>query len=223
MQRLLLVISISFISVFSYSQSHTPRMFNLSFGFDGGIHGVQHTEKFDDGILSTENISDTTGARTNMLRFDGHFNITKSLSIGVQYRNGQYLEDIENIQADGNKITVVGLSARFYAVNKEKFALYLGGSLGRSNLTINRQFIFIVPISWAFKYSGSHYGLELGFNWYFSNNFGLNFGLGYAGQKYKMTDFSINGKAEDLTNYENELLTKGATINIGATFKLGGK
>ena len=223
MQRLLLVISISFISVFSYSQSHTPRMFNLSFGYDGGVHGVRYDSKFDDGITSYENESDTTGAGTSMFRFDGHFNILKSLSIGFQYRGGQYIEDENNTQAAGNKINVVGLSARFYAINKEKFAMYIGGSLGISNLTINRQLTFIVAIPYVYEFSGSHYGLELGFNWYFSNNFGMNFGLGYAGHKYKMTDFSINGTAGDLTNFENILLTKGATLNLGATFKLGGK
>ena len=225
MQKLLFVLSISFISIFSYSQSHTPGTLNFSLSYDVGAHLVLYDSKFDNGTLSFESEQDSSGAATSLFRFDAHFNILERLSVGLNYRTGQYIEDPDNTQAIGNKINVVGLNVRYYLVNKNKFAMYLGGAFGSSKLVMNRQTdpIFNTVILFDYKFSGSHYGLETGFNFYFSNNFGMNVGLGYASQKFKMKEHTFNGVDQDLTNYENILSSKGATFNIGLTFKLGGK
>lgn len=222
MIKFFLFLLLSTVSQFSFSQSHTPGTFNFSLGYDAGGHGVLYDSNFDNGLVNIDQPQDSSFATSSMFRFDGHFNLFKFLSLGLQYRGGKYIEDPDNTQAVGNNLRIYAISARFYAINKDRFALYLGSSFGGANLIMNRQITFIVNVPYSYKFNGTHFGLEAGFNWFISKNVGLNFGVGYAAQKFNMKEYVFNNEKQDLSNYTNILKSKGITGNIALTFKLGG-
>lgn len=222
MRNLLFLSMLTFCSA-SFGQSHEFGTLNFSLGYDAGAHGVLYNSKFDNGTVSFEQDEDTSAAVTSMFRFDGHFNVLKFLSVGLHYRGGKYIEDPDNTAAKGNNVSMLGLGVRLYPVNKDKFVWYVGGTFGLSRLTMNREIVFVTTIPYQYKFKSPHIGFESGFNWYFAGGFGMNFGLGYSTQKFKMTDYSVDGDAQDLTNYENILSSKGVQVNIGLTYHFGGK
>lgn len=223
MRTLIIAITFTLLNSISFSQSHTFGTFNFSAGYDAGFHGVLYNSTYNNGTFEIKQDEDTSAAVTSMFRFDGHINLLKFLSVGLNYRRGKYIEDEENTAAQGNKVSMIALAARLYPVNKDNFVWYLGGSFGLSNLTLNREFdIFTSTIPYQYKFRSPQVGFETGLNWYFAGGFGLNFGLGYTSQNLVMKEFSIDGENQDLSNYENILSSKGVHANIGLTFHLGG-
>jgi hypothetical protein len=205
------------------AQSHTFGTFSFNFDYDIGGHAVEFEQTYDDGTNSITANKDTSGAVTSLFRFDGHFNVLRFLSVGLHMRNGSYIEDPENTQNKGNKVSVVGLGLRGYLVNKDKVAWYAETTFGGSNLTMNKELTFIITIPYQYKFRGSHFGVGTGLNWYFANNLGMNFEFGYTTQKYTMTDYTLNGEKQDLTNWDNRLTSAGVHFNLGFVFHVGGK
>lgn len=218
--RLLLLSVILVSSSILFAQSHNKGAFSFNLGFDGGVHGTSYTSKYQGNLVDGP---DTSAAGTNLIRFNAHYNIFKWMSVGLDFRNGKYIEDPENATANGNKVSMYGIGLRFYPVNREKFAWYLGSTFGGSRLEINRIYTIIVAFPARYKLTSGHFGLETGFNWYFAKNFGMNFGLGYSSQNYLLNEFYFNGEKQDITDYENRILTKGIHFNLGLAFHFGGR
>lgn len=218
MKKLIMILT-TFIATNAFTQSHSKGTLSLQAGFDLGIHGTIYESQYSGTTVS----EDTSGAGTKMFRMDVNYNIFKFLSVGLNFRGGSYIEDPDNYEANGNKVNIFGLSLRLYPVNKDKFAMYIGPTFGTSNLEINRIYTFITTFNYQYKFKSPHFGVDMGFNWYFAPKVGMNFNLGYSGQKFKMEEYSINGSAQDLTNWNNVLTTKGVHLGIGVAFHfLGG-
>lgn len=217
------IFSLSFIiaSQLSFSQSHTKGSFVFALGYEASGVNTLYDSKFDDGTVNYEDPQKSSAAFINQFRFDGHYNLTNSFSIGINYRRGKYIEDPDNTQAAGNTVSLYAISARYYILNKDRLALYFGASFGGNQLVMNRLTKIIVSIPYTYKFGGTHFTLETGVNWYISKNVGVNIGLGYIYHKYKMKEYTFNLEEQDLSNFENILLVSGMTGNIGLTFKLG--
>jgi len=219
MKKILYTISILALTLQGFSQAQDKGAISIDLGADLGAHFNQYDSKYNGATIGD---TDSSGAATTMFRFDAHYNIVKLVSVGLHYRGGKYLEDENDLEIVNNKVNMIGLGVRLYPVNKDKFVWYLGATLGSSKLEINRQIVILVTIPYQAKYKSSHVGFETGFSWYFAKNFGLNMGLGYSGQKFLMTDYSINNDPLDLTNWENILTTAGVHLNMGLAVKFGG-
>lgn len=218
MRHILLASFILTFAFASFSQSHSFGTISLSATYDGGAQFATFNQKYNGNQVGQE---DTTGAITSLFRFDGHFNILRFLSVGFNYRGGKYIEDPENTQARGNKLGVYALGVRFYPVNKDKIVWYAGPTLGVTKLEMNKVTeVFDIP--YQYKFSAVHFGFETGINWYFAGRFGMNFGLGYSSQNLLMTNFTFDGTEQNLSGWENILASKGAHVNIGVTYHLGG-
>jgi hypothetical protein len=214
MKKLLCSIVVIISSSLVFGQAQDKGEFSFNVNYDGGLHYVEWESVYN----GTTTDRDTSGAGTRMLRINAQYNIFKFLSAGLDLRTGSYRENPqENITANGNKVNMWAVSLRLYPVNRDKFVWYFGTTIGGSRLEINRIYtLFSIPAQYKFK--SPHFGLETGFNWYFAKNFGMNFGLGYSSQNYAMTEYYLNGDKQDLTNWKNNLLTKGIHTNIGLAF-----
>jgi hypothetical protein len=214
--KTLLLITLSGFSFLCHAQGLDKGAFSLNLAFDGGVHGTRYTSKYNGNSVGNP---DTSAAATSLFRLNAHYSIFKWMSAGIDYRGGKYIEDPENAQAAGNKISMMAFALRFYPVNKDKFTWFVGTTIGTSRLEINRVYTFLVAIPARFKLNSPHLGLETGFNWYFSKNVGMNFGLGYSSHNFLLKEYYLNGNKQDISNYENRLETKGVHVNIGLSLR----
>ena len=219
MHKSIYLIIVCFPLIGVFGQSHERGTFSFTLGYDAGVHGVAYNSEYNGNKLD----QDTSAAGTRMGHLTASYNLFKFMSIGLDLRSGGYVEDPENATANGNRVSMTGINLRFYPVNREKFAWYIGPSFGISRLEINRIYTFIISIPAKYRYSAGHFGLETGFNWYFAKNFGMNFALGYSGQNYRMYYYSLNNEEQDLTNFDNTLQTIGIHMNLGLAFRFGGR
>lgn len=211
------LVTLSCIQVFSQAQNKGAFSFNLD--YDAGVHGTLYTQEFKGNKV---NQTDTSAAGTQLFRINAQYNILKWLSAGLDLRAGKYIEDPENATANGNKVSMWGLSIRLYPVNRNKFVWYLGATLGGSRLEINRIYTLLISVPERSLFKSPHLGLETGFNWYFARNFGMNFGLGFSSQNYKLTEYYFNNDKQDLSDWNNQLSTIGLHMNLGLAFHFGG-
>lgn len=187
----------------------------MAFCGDVGAHATSSELRYKGNVVDT----DTSGAATTLFRFNVHYNIIKWFSIGLDFRSGKYIEDAADASNAGNKIGVISLGLRFYPLNRKKFVLYTGPTFGRTPLTINKKIdVGVGIIPYRYELSGSHFGWEAGFNWYFVKRFGMNFGMGYVGHKYNLNAMYVNGKKQDLTDFKLTMNTKGVQFNLGLVF-----
>lgn len=204
------------LPVWVFSQSHTKGTLSFNANFDGGVHGTLAEVYFQNTLVD----QDTSAAATTLFRLDAQYNVLQWLSAGVFFRTGKYIEDPDNAEAAGNKVTDFSLGIRAYAVNKDKFALYVGLYYGFSGLEINRVYSTIPA---RYKWKGNNLSADFGFNWYFARNVGLNFSLGYSGHNFDLKEYYINNVSQNLTDWKHTFDTKGVHVNLGIAFHLLGK
>ncbi|MFM7466269.1 MAG: hypothetical protein ACKO2O_00030 [Crocinitomicaceae bacterium] len=214
---------ISFILVFIFcndllSQALSKGSFSANLDYDVAIYGVVYTSKYKDNLIQ----QDTTASGTQMFRINANYSIFKWFSAGIDFRTGSYIEDPENAEANGNGVNIWGLNFRLYPINRNKFTWYLGTSFGGSNLEINRKYTLLISWNEKYKFNAPHFGMETGFNWYFTKNFGFNFGLGYCSQNYTMKEKYINSDRQNLTDWNNQLTATGINLNLGLSYHIGG-
>jgi len=206
-----------FSMVLCRAQSHDQGTVSLNMGWDAGIHGTEYSSKYNGSPFGSveENV-----AGTSLFRVNGHYNLLKFFSAGIDFRTGNYIEGPENAEADGNKINMLALSLRLYPVNTDKLAFYIGANFGTSGLEINRRLAFNIPAQYVFR--SGHLSLESGFHWYFAKNVGMNFGFGVSRHDFLMREFYLNNSRQNIDNFENRLKAVGLHFNFGLSFQFGG-
>ena len=111
------------------------------------------------------------------------------------------------------KLFLWGLSPRYYAVNKDRFALYFHADLGLGQLRIGdvRKGVNL----YTDHYSGGHLRLGTAVQFYFGSVVGLNLGLKYAANNLKWRDRSPGDPLLDAVNYSARLKTSGVQFQLG--------
>lgn len=200
-----------------FSQSHDNGTLSFQVNFDAGYHSTESESSY----MGTVYDQGTSVAGTTMAGLTMHYNFVKWFSAGFNFSFGSYIEDPENAEADGNKVSFISVDARFYPVNKDKFNWFAGIEYGYSGLEINRKVSLLNTVNTIqYNYTSPHLGLYTGFNWYFANFIGLNFQVGMSNHQFDLKEYSINGTNQDLTNYEIKLNTVGPHIKLGLSFKI---
>jgi hypothetical protein len=134
------------------------------------------------------------------------------------------VEDPDDINAAGNRVKMFSMSARFYPVNKDKFALYTGMNFGYTLLSITRTYTFGSSTTiHDYKWDSSHLEFDLGFNWYFARQFGINFNLGYTAHNFDLEEYSIDNIPQDPGDWSHKFITKGIHVAIGAAYHFFGE
>ncbi len=211
----LLIIAILFLFTSTLSaQSQNAGTFSFQVGYDLGVHGTKYTSKFGGFVVDT----DTSAALTKMAGLSAQYNIVNWLSFGATYTFGGYVEDTADANANGNRTGYITFDLRAYPINGERFNLYVGPEFGYSYLEINR----LLPgnIDEIYNYNGGHFGVNLGFNWYFVDFAGIFMQLQYTKNNFTLQDYSLDGTAIDLTNFDVTLDTFSAGAKFGLCFKI---
>lgn len=215
MKKCFLALLIFSISFSAFSQVYNPGTLSFQLGYDVAIHKVDYTSQYLGIII--DNNSDL--AATTLFSMSGQYNPFTWLSAGFTFLGGAYLEDPENAEADGNKVRVYALDLRFYLVNTDNLALYLGPEFGSSHLEINRIYPALGNQKTNDIYKGPHLGLNMGFDLYFSDVFGWFLQLNYTTNKFDLKEYSVNGDAVDLTNFDITLDTFSFGLRTGLCIK----
>ncbi len=199
-----------------FAQSHQAGTISFQTGADFGVHGTVYTSRFA-GIQLEK---DTSAAVTNMFAFSAQYSPLTWVSGGLSFIYGSYIEDTADLGANGNNVGAISLDIRLYPVNTEKFNLYIGPEFGYSFLQISRVNPGLGGLEEVYNYSGSHFGANLGFNWYFASFVGAFMQLEYTRNGFTLNEYTIGGEPFDLTNFDATLDTFSAGVRLGLSFKI---
>ena len=135
-------------------------------------------------------------------------------SIGLYVEPGSY---VDSAGTHPNKLFLIGLSPRYYAVNKDRFALYFNADLGLSQLRISDVKNGINRFTDT--YSGASLRFGTAFQFYFSQMIGLQLGLKYAANNFKWRGRDPRDPILDAVDYSATLKTSGVQFEIGLQAK----
>lgn len=133
---------------------------------------------------------------------------------------GSYLEDTADVSANGNNVGNISFDLRLYPVNGEKFNLYIGPEVGYSFLEIRKLNPSLGNIEEVSNYSGGHFGVNLGFNWYLFSFAGVFAQAEYTRNDFTLKQYYIDGETFDLTNWDASLNTFSGAVRVGLCFKI---
>lgn len=238
MKKLLFMIGL-LVPFAGFSQSNDAGVIQLGFGGMGIIGGatikstnVVDTNVFGDVVLAGDNKHGVAGFKA-AFGLKMQYGFAERISAGifirretVSYTDASIDDDAYGYAYDGiNRIDAkdfsIGVEGKFYVVNKDRFNLYFGPSIG---YTTGKAKIkdYIADIEGGI--SGINYGIGGGLNWYWGDVVGMNFDFGYTGQ-------SLSGEPDDLTEFDvideprvSKYKVSGGNIYIGLSFiaKFGG-
>jgi len=214
--KILFIILIVTSASGAFAQSHQEGTLSFQTGADFGVHGTLYTSSFA-GIQLEK---DTSAAVTKMFALSAQYSPLTWLSGGLSFVYGSYLEDTADLNANGNNVGAISLDIRLYPVNTEKFNLYIGPEFGYSFLQISRVNPGLGGLEEVYNYSGSHFGANLGFNWYFASFIGAFMQLEYTRNGFTLNEYTINGEPFNLTNFDISLDTFSAGVRFGLSFKI---
>ncbi len=179
-----------------------------------GVHAT-HYEWKTHLLGLTAKGSDNDGAVTSTWPIDAQVGLSDRFSLGLCLEPGRYLD---SAGTHPNQLFLVSLSPRFYAVNKDHFALYLHADLGSGFLKIGDVRSGINR--YDDRYTGGHFRLGSAVQWYFGDVFGINLGLMYAAHRLKWQNREPNDPLLDVADYSATLSTSGILFRAGLQVKL---
>jgi len=208
MKKFIFVVALLATSVVSsWAQSNTSGTFHVGLGYGALIGGAT----IKDDVTSNKGV----GVRANY-GVRASYGICDAVSLGVYLRKEGAVYAVgsngynSSVSYNVTQSTVgFGIEPKFYAVNKDKFNLYIAPSIGLvAGKTYNDY-----GASTKYSTSGLGYGATVGFNWYWAKYIGMSLDLGYAGVSTKVKtdngDFKVNGG--------------GFYFGIGLVSKFGGQ
>jgi outer membrane protein W len=140
----------------------------------------------------------------NGAQFGAHFQygIADAFSLGLGLEFGTIVatpKDIvgfTGVEPTLNTFKVL-LSGRYYFVNKEKFNVYAGPSVGYTTAKDDTVYGFGLGFDQETKSNGLNYGVNVGGNYFFTDVVGVIVNLGYEGNSLKSTTTYSDGSPED--------------------------
>ena len=167
----------------------------------GGFLSGSATDQSDLGGVPEDKFS----ASGSQFGANFQYGLTESFSAGIGLEFGTVVltpenptsasSDLNDPNFDFNDLLGTGtnletsvfkiiLSGRYYILNKEKFNLFAGPSVG---YTSGKESVLGVVIAEDKDYSGLNYGINAGGNYYFTDRVGVILNLGYEGNSLKTT------------------------------------
>lgn len=191
------------------AQVNGKGVFQAGLGIGLGVHATQYEwESHPFGL--TFKGADHDGAVTVTWPIDVQMGISDGLGLGLCLEPGRYLD---SAGTHPNSLFLVSLSPRWYAVNKDHFALYLHADIGMGFLTIGD--VRNGVNRYDDQYTGPHFRPGAAVQWYFGEVFGVNLGVKYAFHKLHWKDREPDDPVLDLAGHSATLFTSGAVLQAG--------
>lgn len=180
---------------FANAQSHSKgaMQVNIMGGFLTGTATDQ-----DDAAGSQEFKSTASGAQ-----FGAHFQygIADAFSLGLGLEFGTIVLTPKDNTFFTTEPTLntfkVMVTGRYYFVNKEKFNVYAGPSVGYTTAKDDTVYGFGFGFDQETKSNGLNYGVNVGGNYFFTDVVGVILNVGYEGNSLKSTTTYNDGTPED--------------------------
>lgn len=130
------------------------------------------------------------------------YGLAESFSAGIGLEFGTTVFSPKDASAYGNiepslNTFKVKLSGRYYFVNKDKFNVYAGPSVGYTTAKDDTVYSFGFGFDQETKLSGLNYGVNAGGNYFFTDIVGVILNVGYEGNSLKSTTTYSDGTPED--------------------------
>jgi hypothetical protein len=218
MKKLLLAVGV-LASSMTFAQSNAPGVIQLGLGYGATLGGA--TIKSD---AEGAEAQDGVGVNGNY-NLRAQYGLSEKFSAGIFIRRESAAYVVTPTVTAGGEVSdftltttgfAFGVEPKFYAVNKDKFALYFALPIGFSTATLEYSFSGLsggtLPTGSA---SGLNYGLTMGFNWWWADFIGMSLDLGYGGSSISG---KFDGDEDNLTIGNN-----GFYFGLGLVSKFGGK
>jgi hypothetical protein len=213
MKKLFTVLAASLLLAPASAQVNGKGTLQFGLGADLGAHATHYA--WESHVLGlTLKGSDDDGAVTVTWPIDAQFGLSDRFSLGLCIEPGRYLD---SAGTHPNQLFLLSLSPRFYAVNKDHFAMYIHADLGTGFLTIGD--VRAGVNRYDDRYSGGHFRLGAAVQWYFGDVFGINLGLMYAAHRLNWRERDPRDQVLDLADYSATLSTSGVLFRIGTQVK----
>lgn len=182
----------------------------LGAGF--GAHATHFSSEVRFGSLAVKH-ADDDGAVTVTFPIEVQYGLADRFSLGVCAEPGRYLD---SAGTHPNSLFLLALSPRYYAVNKDHFALLFDLDLGLNYLQIEGKDLAVKVKD---RYQGSYFRPGCALQWYFGETVGLNVGLYYTAHTFKWKDRDPDNPLLDAANYSATLKTSGVLLQAGLQAK----
>lgn len=218
MKKIYAVIGTMMLTAMSYGQVNQVGDINIDLGFGFGIYNGSMTAKYQ-GITSTENSLIGASLYTGL---NVEYAFLKSVSAGINYKRGFYVLDEA---FDGkNSINTVGLSGRFYFLNRDQFAMFTNLGLNLSFLHQTDDFELASPSTVSYKWSGSDLGLGIGFKWFWTDNVGMHLAYEFNSYKFNLKSIEVDGSSDPFfQGFDFSQKASGSEFKIGVSLKIATK
>ena len=191
----------------SSAQSNAFGIVQLGLSADLGFYATTYEQE----ILG-QDYSDEDGAASWSVPFEVHVGLIQPLSLGLYLQPGSYLD---SSATRSNSFFIGGLAPRVYIVNKDRFNWWGGLEAGLATLVIDD--IDSFGNDFQYTFSGGHFRLCSGINYYFGGLVGMQFNMKFAGYNLPLRDIE-----PDVGDFDSLLKVKGMELGLGLMFKLGG-
>ncbi len=197
MKKVLFTAIAVFGFAFANAQSHQKGTIQVN--VMGGFLTGSATFK-DDAPGSTDEKYTTTGGQFGA---NFQYGIAESFSIGIGLEGGTIVltpKDYNSYYGTNPSLNSfkVNFSGRYYFLNKEKFNIYGGPSIGYTTAKDDTVYGFGgFGFDQETKYNGINYGVNAGGNYFFTNTVGVIVNLGYEGSSLKGTTTYSDGSPDD--------------------------
>ncbi|MBZ0206383.1 MAG: outer membrane beta-barrel protein [Flavobacteriales bacterium] len=214
MKRILFPLAALALLSSASAQVNTKGALQFGIGLDLGVHATHFENELTFAGL-TKKDSNRDGAVTVTVPIEAQLGLADRFSLGLYIEPGSYLD---SAGTHPNKLFLAGLSPRYYAVNKDRFALYFHADLGFGTLKIGD--VQNGAKRYDDRYAGGHFRLGLATQWYFGDAFGINLGLKYAATSFKWKDRDPSDPVLGTVGYSAKLKTSGIQFQVGLQVKI---
>lgn len=204
-----LIISLSVLSLNSFSQAFEKGNINIDLGLGIGAYGTKVTYK---DTKNNFEVSKNDGAASFIVPLSFEYGISNKIGIGLQIGASNYFIDNKDSTNNTESVKSVdfALKFNFHLLNANRNDLFISLGLGGSSVNWN-----FINTSETYSGSGSYFTLSLVDRIFFTDNIGMFFNLGYAGYNYNnMKTSSGNPILDNLT-----WSVKGVNLGTGLAVK----
>ncbi|RAR75751.1 outer membrane protein [Flavobacterium aciduliphilum] len=174
------------VCAFGFTNAQSHQKGDMQVNIMGGLLMGSATSQGDAAGSPKEKFS-ATGAQFGA---NFQYGLAESFSAGIGLEVGTAIlspkDNTYNSTSTDISTFKFNVSGRYYFLNKEKFNIYAGPSIGYTSGKDTSSAV-LGSISSTTKYSGLNFGVNAGCNYFFNDHVGIIVNLGYEGNGLKST------------------------------------
>ncbi len=190
---LILLLIFSLYSLPGAAQVSQKGNISLDLGAGAGFFGIR------------SNVNDNKGGAVPLIfQFRGYYTPLSGYNTGLEYRRSEYLRRPKNDTsryADKAFSNLIMFNNHFHVINKERFGLYIGPSIGYSNIELN--WVNKNEKERNLRGKGFLFALNTGIRWLFNDSFGMFLNVDMLRVPYLADSYSVNGQSQGTIGYKN--------------------